>query len=66
MSGGGVQEPAPSHGRLYQGVAKTDFGYRMLQTMGWCEGKVSAAPQGSGSLPRPGAAADTCVAWPCA
>jgi hypothetical protein len=51
MSGGGLDEPGPSQGRLYQGVAKTDFGYRMLQTMGWCEGKVSAATRSSGPLP---------------
>ena len=40
MAGCAPEKGGPSQGRLYQGVAKTDFGYRMLQTMGWCEGKV--------------------------
>jgi len=31
---------APTIGRLYQGVARSEFGFKMLQAMGWVEGKA--------------------------
>ena len=32
-----------SAGRLYQGVARNEFGFKMLAAMGWSEGKVRGA-----------------------
>lgn len=44
--------PAPAHGKLYQGVEKDAFGYRMMSAMGWAEGKVRLWHE----LPRTGSA----------
>jgi len=35
-----AEEAAATSGRCFQGVARNEFGYKMLQSMGWSEGKV--------------------------
>ncbi len=35
-----AEAPAGTTGRCFQGVDRNDFGYKMLQSMGWSEGKV--------------------------
>lgn len=35
-----VEAPGVIVGKLYQGVAKNEFGYKMMAAMGWSEGKV--------------------------
>jgi hypothetical protein len=32
-------------GRLFQGVARNEFGFKMLQSMGWSEGQARARTQ---------------------
>jgi len=33
-------------GRLFQGVSRQEFGFKMLQSMGWSEGQARAATPG--------------------
>lgn len=40
---------APSQGKLYQGVAKDAFGYKMMAAMGWSEGKACDTDLGAPS-----------------
>jgi hypothetical protein len=43
-----AEAPAPggTTGRLFQGVARNEFGFKMLQSMGWSEGQVRRLARG--------------------
>ena len=38
-------------GRLFQGVSRQEFGFKMLQSMGWSEGQACMLAEGCGGSP---------------